>query len=380
MAETTMPPTQRDPYEVLGVERTATPDEIRKAFQKLARKHHPDVNPGNKDEAERQFKEIAQAYEILSDPDKRSAYDQMGFAGIGAGAPGGPGGFDFSQGFQGGNFEDLFSAFFGGMGGRQRGRGGAQPGSDLQVVVNLTLDDVMEGATRDVRYAREMTCDTCKGSGAKEGTKPTTCPECNGSGQVSFQRGGFLRISQPCPRCYGRGQIVTDPCPTCHGRGKEQKEETITVRIPAGVSNNTQIRLDGKGEAGEFGGPAGDLYVVTRVMDHQLFERRGDNIYVEVPVTFSEAALGARIEVPTLKGPDHTTHIKIPPATQTGTQFRLREFGIPHLNGRGKGDQFVIATVHTPKNLSSREKQLLKDLGDAGSDHPREKLLKMAKK
>ncbi|MEO7994738.1 MAG: molecular chaperone DnaJ, partial [bacterium] len=326
------------------------------------------------------FKEIAQAYEILSDPEKRGAYDQYGFAGVGAGAQGGPGfgGFDFSGG--GGNFEDLFSAFFGGFGGRgTRQRGGPQPGSDLQVVVALTLEEVMEGVTRDLHYSRETTCTVCNGNGAKAGTTPQTCTECGGSGQVQFQRGGFLRISQPCPRCHGRGQTVTDPCATCQGSGKQQKDETISVRIPPGVSNNTQIRLDARGEAGLFGGPPGDLYVITRVSEHQLFERRGDNLYVEVPVTFSEAALGARIEVPTLKGTERTTHIKIPPATQTGTQFRLREYGLPHLNGRGKGDQFVVTTIATPKNLSSREKQLLKDLGDAGTEHPREKLLKTVK-
>lgn len=369
---------QRDPYEVLGVDRAASPDDIRKAFQKLARKWHPDVNPGNREEAEKQFKEIAQAYEILGDPEKRRAFDQYGFAGVSAGA-GGPdfGGFDFSQGFSGG-IEDLFNAFFGGMGGRGR-QGGPQPGNDLQLVVTLTLEEVMEGTTKEVRYTRESACGTCHGTGAKPGTSPTTCTECNGAGQVTYSRGGILRISQPCPRCHGRGQVVTDPCDTCRGRGTVQREESLQVRIPPGVSNNTQIRHNGKGEAGLNGGPPGDLYIITRVLEHPHFERRGDNLYVEVPITFTEAALGARIEVPTLRGGERTTHIKIPPATQTGTQFRIRGYGVPHLNGRGIGDQFVIAQVHTPKNLSTREKQLLKDLGDAGSEHPREKLLKSHK-
>lgn len=375
-----MPPTQRDPYEVLGVERSATAEELRKAFQKLARKHHPDVNPGNKEESETAFKEIAQAYEILSDPDKRSAYDQFGFAGVSAaGAGGGPGmgGFDFG----GGNFgslDDIFSAFFGGMG-RGGRRGGPQPGNDMQVVIPLTLEEVMEGTSKDVHYSRQIACATCSGSGAAPGSTPITCTECKGAGQVTYSRGGFLRVSQECPKCHGRGTIVQDPCPTCAGRGTQTREETVQVRIPPGVNTNTQIRLDGRGEAGAGGGPAGDLYVLTRVLDHRVFERRGDNLYVELPITFTEAALGARIEVPTLKSEEKSTHIKIPPGTQTSTQFRLRGYGVPHLNGRGHGDQYVITTVNTPKNLSTREKQLLKELGEAGGDNPREKLLKTAK-
>jgi molecular chaperone DnaJ len=375
------PPTgQKDPYEVLGLDRSATGEDVRKAFQKLARKWHPDVNPGNKEEAEQQFKEIAGAYEILSDPEKRRAFDQFGHAGVGAGA-GGPdfGGFDFSQGFGGGGLEDLFSAFFGGAAGRGGRRGGPQPGADLQTVVNLSLSDVMEGTQKDIRYSRDVTCDTCKGSGAKAGTSPTSCTECQGTGQVTFSKGGILRISQPCPKCQGRGTLITDPCVTCKGRGVTAKEETITVKIPPGVSTNTQIRLDGRGEAGSMGGPAGDLYVITRVQEHAVFQRRGDNLYVEVPISFTEAALGAKIEVPAIKEAGGSTKLTIPPGTQTNTQFRVRGYGVPHLNGRGTGDQYVIVQVHTPRNLSSREKTLLKDLGDASGEKPREQLLKVAK-
>lgn len=382
MSASTMPPNtgQRDPYEVLGVERNASPEDLRKVFQKLARKWHPDVNPGNKEEAEAQFKEIAQAYEILSDPEKRRAYDQFGFAGVGASAGSGPdfGGFDFSQGF--GGFEDLFSAFFGGAGRGGGRRGGPQPGSDLQVVVGLTLQEVMEGTQKEIRYGREIGCDTCHGSGAKPGTSPESCRDCGGSGQVSFSRGGILRISQPCPRCQGRGVTITDPCGSCRGRGVITKDETLTVRIPPGVSTNTQIRIDGRGEAGQMGGPPGDLYVITRVQDHPLFQRRGDNLYVEVPLSYTEAALGAKIEVPAIKEADGVTRLTIPPGTQTGNQFRIRGYGVPHLNGRGAGDQYVVVVVQTPRNLSSREKQLLKELGEASGEKPREALLKTARK
>ena len=350
----------KDLYEILGIDKTASPDEIKKAYRRLARKFHPDVNPGDKS-AEENFKEIGMAYEILSDPEKRKRYDMLGAAAFqpGAGATGSPfEGFDFSSGgFT--DLGDLFEMFFGGAGpGRATRREGPMRGADLQVVVDVTLEDVVKGTNKSITLQHSIPCSYCGGSGVKTGSNLQICPTCQGSGRI-MSSSGFLRVTQTCSQCGGRGQINPNPCPSCAGTGRERREEKLTVKIPAGVTNNSRIRVTGKGDQGEMGGPPGDLYVYTRVLDHPFFKRVEDNICCEVPVTFAEAALGASIEVPTITGKGR---LRIPAGTQSGQQIRIKGKGIPHLRGWGQGDQICEVVVQTPTSLSMKEKELLEEL------------------
>lgn len=351
---------KRDYYEVLGVERTVTEVELKKAYRRLAMKHHPDRNPGDK-AAEEKFKEANEAYEVLSDPSKRSAYDQYGHAGVDPQMGGGGGGFggaNFSD-----IFGDVFSDFFGGGGGRSA-RNGPQRGDDLRYTLDLELEDAVRGTEVKIRVPTLVGCKTCSGSGSKKGSKPVTCNTCGGMGQVRMQQ-GFFTVQQPCPRCHGSGQMISDPCPSCHGQGRVEESKTLSVKVPAGVDTGDRIRLSGEGEAGTRGGPAGDLYVVVNVKEHPIFQRDGKHLYCEVPVCITEAALGAELEVPTLDG---RVKLKIPEGTQTGKLFRLRGKGVTPVRGGSAGDLMCRVTVETPVNLSRRQRELLEELRSTLSD------------
>ena len=342
---------QRDYYEVLGVQRNATEAEIKKAFKKLAMKHHPDRNPDNK-EAEEKFKEAKEAYDVLSDGKKRAAYDQFGHAGVQGGMGGGPGaggGASFSD-----VFGDVFGDIFGGG-----GRGGQRvyQGADLRYNLELNLEEAVAGTSVKIRVPTLVACQECNGSGAKKGTTPTTCPTCHGQGQVRMQQ-GFFSLQQTCPRCHGNGRIITDPCNTCHGEGRVQKQKTLSVKVPAGVDNGDRIRLTGEGEAGENGGPPGDLYVQIAVREHPIFKRDGSDLFCEVPVSFATAALGGELEVPTLDG---KVKLKVPSESQSGKLFRLRGKGVKSVRGSHIGDLICKITVETPINLSARQKELLQE-------------------
>ncbi len=342
---------QRDYYEVLGVQRNATEAEIKKAFKKLAMKYHPDRNPDNK-EAEDKFKEAKEAYDVLSDGKKRAAYDQFGHAGVQGGMGGGPGaggGASFSD-----VFGDVFGDIFGGG-----GRGGQRvyQGADLRYNLELNLEEAVAGTSVKIRVPTLVACQECNGSGAKKGTTPTTCPTCHGQGQVRMQQ-GFFSLQQTCPRCHGNGRIITDPCNTCHGEGRVQKQKTLSVKVPAGVDNGDRIRLSGEGEAGENGGPPGDLYVQIAVREHPIFKRDGSDLFCEVPVSFATAALGGELEVPTLDG---KVKLKVPSESQSGKLFRLRGKGVKSVRGSHVGDLLCKITVETPINLSVRQKELLQE-------------------
>jgi molecular chaperone DnaJ len=347
---------KRDYYEILGVSRSATETEIKSAYRKLAIKHHPDKNPNNT-EAEEKFKEAAEAYSVLSDADKRSAYDRFGHAGVGAGAGFGAGGAGFS------NIEDIFDLFgFGDMfGGRAGGRrSAAQRGADLRYDLEITLEEAAVGKEEKLRIPRLETCDECGGRGTEKGTQPETCITCNGSGQTRYQQ-GFFSVMRTCPNCSGRGQIIKNPCKKCHGAGRVEKEKFLEVKIPAGVETGSRLRISGEGESGTNGGLTGDLYVVIHVKEHEMFERQGANLYASVPVSFAQAALGAEIQVKTLDGEEN---LKIPAGTQTGTVFRVKNQGMPALGGRGRGDLFVAVTLVTPKNLTKEQRKLLEQLAE----------------
>ena len=347
---------KQDYYEILGVSKTAEEREIKKAYKRLAMKFHPDRNQGDK-EAEAKFKEIKEAYEILTDAQKRAAYDQYGHAafeqgGMGGGAGGYGGGADFSD-----IFGDVFGDIFGGGRGRQR----ASRGADLRYNMDLTLEEAVRGVTKEIRIPTLEECDICHGSGAKAGSQPQTCPTCHGSGQVQMRQ-GFFAVQQTCPHCQGRGTLIKDPCNKCHGHGRVEKTKTLSVKIPAGVDTGDRIRLTGEGEAGEHGAPAGDLYVQVQVKQHAIFEREGNNLYCEVPINFSMAALGGEIEVPTLDG---RVKLKIPGETQTGKLFRMRGKGVKSVRGGVQGDLLCRVVVETPVGLNEKQKQLLKDLQES---------------
>ena len=341
---------KRDYYEILGVARNASEDEIKKAFRTLAFKYHPDKNADAS--AEAQFKEVNEAYEVLSDPQKRAAYDQFGHNRAG-----------FGQGFEGfdmGGFGDIFEAFFGGATGSQRQ--GPQRGSDLLHRMTITLEQAAFGVEKEVILNRTEMCSTCGGTGSKPGTQPTKCFNCNGTGQVrQVQQSIFGRFTNvtPCPKCRGEGKIIIEPCPQCRGSGRERRQRTISVKIPAGVDDGSRIRLTGEGEAGTKGGPTGDLYIDITVRQHELFSRDGDNLLYELPINFVQAALGDEVEVPTIEG---DSKLKIPSGSQNGAVFRLKHKGIPHLRSGGRGDQLVHLKVVTPESLNKRQRELFEEL------------------
>jgi len=362
---------KRDYYQVLDVPRTASEADIKKAYRRLAMKFHPDRNPGDHT-AEDKFKEAKEAYEILCDAQKRAAYDQFGHAGVdgmrGAGGGGGQG-FDPRDAF-GDIFGDVFGDIFG-VG--RRGRSQVFRGADLRYELELDLEQAVFGDTVNVDFATLTECGDCSGSGSAKGSKPVTCETCRGAGQVRMQQ-GFFTVQQTCPRCNGRGQVISDPCGTCRGQGRVRKQKTLSVKIPPGVDTGDRIRLAGEGEAGRSGGPTGDLYVEVRVRDHAIFERDGSHLSCEVPVSFATAALGGSIEVPTLDG---NATIKIPPETQSGRVFRLREKGIKPVRGGPTGDLFCRIVLETPVHLTREQKDLLKKFDeslhkDAKRHHPRE--------
>jgi molecular chaperone DnaJ len=357
-----------DLYETLGVSRGAGADEIKKAYRKLARLHHPDANPGDK-QAEERFKEVQNAYDILSDPEKRKQYDTFGAGGRQMGGAG-PGGVRFEQFDLGdlGGFGDVFANLFGG-GGRARSR--AMRGGDIEATLNLSFEDSLGGAETRVPVEVDAACSSCGGSGAKPGTSPITCPQCGGRGVIAESQGPFA-ISHPCPRCRGAGMIIEKPCPTCRGTGQVRRTKQYKVKIPAGVKDGTRIRLKGKGEPGMNGGPPGDLFVVTRVAASPLYERRGADLIVEVPVSYPEAALGATVEVPT---PDGSISLKIPAGSESGKLLRVRGHGAPKLKGSGRGDLLARVRVTVPKKLSKAEKEALEQLKSVSRENPRERLV-----
>jgi molecular chaperone DnaJ len=347
---------KRDYYEVLGVAKNASEAEIKKAFKRLAMKYHPDRNPDDT-QAEENFKEAKQAYDVLCDPQKRTAYDQFGHAGVepGMGAGAGAGGASFSD-----IFGDVFGDIFGGM----HGGGRTRRGADLRYNLDLSLEEAVKGTSVKIRVPTSVQCSECGGSGAKKGTTPKTCTTCNGIGQVRMQQ-GFFSLQQTCPKCRGTGQIVTDPCSKCHGQGRVQEHKTLSVKVPAGVDTGDRIRLSGEGEAGEMGAPPGDLYVQINVREHPIFARDENDLYCEVPISFVTATLGGELEVPTLDG---RVKLKIPAETQSGKLFRVRGKGVRSVRGGMVGDLICRVAVETPVNLSSKQKEILREFEKTMSD------------
>jgi len=348
---------KKDFYDILGINRDASDDDIKKAYRKLAMKFHPDRNPDSKD-AEDKFKEAKEAYEILSEPEKRRAYDTYGHAGVNPNLSGGPGGFNSGEGF--GGFSEAFGDIFGEIFGGGRGRGGQQVyrGADLRYNMEITLEQAARGTETKIRIPSLDECDTCHGTGAKPGTKPKTCQTCNGQGQVRLQQ-GFFSIQQTCPTCHGNGKVIPEPCQACSGTGRIKNHKTLSVKIPAGVDDGDRIRLSGEGEAGMNGGPPGDLYVVVQLKAHGVFQRDGADLHCEMPVSFTVAALGGEIHIPTLEG---EAKIKIPPETQSGQVFRLRGKGIKPVRQTSAGDLMCHVVVETPVRLTDRQKELLREL------------------
>ncbi len=360
---------KRDYYEALGVAKGASADELKKAYRSKAKELHPDRNPDNPN-AEAQFKEINEAYDVLKDGDKKAAYDRYGHAafegGTGASAGGGfrPQGGDFSSAFSD-VFDDLFGDFMGGQGGRTRG-GQTTRGSDLRYNLRISLEDAFAGKQTVINVPGSTACEKCNGTGAAGGAEPTTCPTCSGMGKVRAQQ-GFFTVERGCPTCGGRGQTIKDPCTGCSGQGRVQKDRSLNVNIPAGVETGTRIRLAGEGEAGLRGGPSGDLYIFIHVDDHEIFEREGQNLFCRIPVAMSTAALGGEIEAPTIDG--GRSRVKVPVGVQTGKQMRLRGKGMPALRGAGSGDLYIELAVETPVNLTARQKELLKEFEEIGKDN-----------
>ena len=361
---------KRDYYKVLELPRTATEADLKKAYRRLAMKYHPDRNPDDKD-AEEKFKEAKEAYEVLTDAQKRAIYDQHGHDGIAAANQGGPAG----GGFGGADFGDIFGEVFGDIfgGGRRGGRSQVFRGADLRYELELELPQAVFGHTTEIEIPRLMECETCHGSGAAKGSSPTNCDQCGGSGQVRISQGIF-QLQQPCTRCRGTGRIVKNPCDSCYGQGRVRRSKTLSVKVPAGVSTGDRIRLSGEGEAGRNGGPAGDLYVEISVLPHAIFEREGDDLSCEVPVSFATAVLGGAVNVPTLEG---EVSLKIPAETQSGRVFRLRDKGVKPVRGGSRGDLFCRVVVETPVKLSAEQRELLRKFDESlkndGSTHtPRE--------
>lgn len=346
--------TKRDYYEILGVERTATESELKSAFRKLAMKLHPDRNPGDA-EAEVKFKEINEAYQALSDPQKRAAYDRFGHAAFSQGGAGGPGfGTDFSD-----FMSDIFENFFGDSRGRGgRAGGGRERGADLRYNLEITLEEAFHGKVETIKIPTSVSCEACAGTGAKPGSKPRQCPTCAGQGRVRAQQ-GFFTIERTCPSCQGRGEIIDDPCPACSGAGRVTRERSLSVTIPAGVEDGTRIRLAGEGEAGLRGGPSGDLYIFLSLKPHTFFQRDGADLFSRVPISLVTAALGGEFTAPTVDGSD--ARVKIPEGTQTGKQFRLKGKGMPVLRSRDVGDLYIQVVVETPQNLTRRQRELLQE-------------------
>ena len=352
---------KRDYYEVLGVSKSSTDAEIKKAYRKLAKENHPDLNPGDK-EAEARFKEINEAYEVLSDKDKKARYDQFGFAGVDPSYGGGGGyGGGFEGGFDFGDLGDIFGSFFGGgFGGGARTRNGPQRGESLRMGVTVSFEEAAFGCEREVTVERVEQCGTCKGTGAAPGTSPETCTACGGTGTVQQRRQtpmGVFATTGPCPKCGGKGKIVASPCKDCGGSGQVRRKKTIKINVPAGIDDGQIISLRGQGNAGKNGGPAGDLQIVVTVRPHQLFRREGTDVFCDAPITFTQAVLGGELEIPTIDG---KVKYDIPEGTQTGSTFRLRGKGIPSVNGRGRGDQYVTVYIETPRNLNREQKEALK--------------------
>ena len=355
---------KRDYYEVLGVSKGASDEELKKAYRKLAKQYHPDMNPGNA-EAEAKFKEVNEAYEVLSDKDKRAKYDQFGHAGVDPnfGAGGFGGGFDM------GDLGDIFGSFFGGGFGGFGGQRQANPnapkrGASLRANLTISFDEAMKGCEKEINLNRQENCETCRGTGCANGTTAEVCPDCRGTGQMRIQRGagGFaFTTTAPCNRCGGTGKIIHQPCSDCRGEGQVRRQRKIKVKIPAGIDDGQTISLRGEGNGGANGGPAGDLYVTVYVKEHKMFKRDGQDIILEMPISFAQAALGATLTVPTVDG---KVQYDLPEGTQTGTVFRLRGSGVPNINGRGRGDQYVKVTVEVPRNLSAEQKELLRKFDD----------------
>ena len=372
---------KRDYYEVLGVSKGASEEEIKKAYKKLARKYHPDMNPGDK-EAEEKFKEVNEANEVLSDPEKKARYDQFGFAGVdpnyGAGAGGGAygGGFDF------GDLGDIFGSFFGGGfgGGQRRNPNAPQRGESIRASVSVSFTEAAFGCEKSVTLERSEQCPTCKGNGCAPGTTPEICPDCHGTGTVQTRRQtpmGVFASNGPCRKCGGTGRLIHQPCSDCRGSGAVRKRRTIKVNIPAGIDHGQTISLRGQGNAGRNGGPAGDLLITVMVQPHELFRRDGVDVFCEAPITFAQAVLGAELEIPTIDG---KVKYSIPEGTQTGTVFRLKGKGIPVLNGRGRGDQYVTVTIETPRNLNKEQKEALRRFSETLGESNYEKRKSFFKK
>ena len=355
---------KRDYYDVLGATKGASADDLKKAYRAKAKELHPDRNSDNPN-AEAQFKEVNEAYEVLKDADKKAAYDRFGHAafegGMGArgggGAGGGAGQGDFASAFSD-VFEDLFGDFMGGRGGGGRGQSRAQRGSDLRYNLRVALEESFKGVQKSISVPTSISCDTCRGSGAEGGAEPVTCPTCSGMGKVRAQQ-GFFTVERTCPTCNGMGQIVKNPCKVCHGAGRVEKDRALSVNIPAGVETGTRIRLAGEGEAGMRGGPSGDLYIFIEVREHPIFQRDGINLFCRIPIPLGTAALGGEVEVPTIDG--GKSRVKVPPGSQTGKQMRLRAKGMPALRGGGSGDMLIELAVETPVNLTARQKDLLRE-------------------